>query len=174
MHTADEFADIAPQSRIPVKVESRDSSQLFQDSELYLTNPNASKKELVRLDMRLPSVKIFQDNMLSMIRMVNCHPFSGLLKLPEVAKTCLSINDIPQAIKVGTIQRTSQFQYLMDLIFKRSEERLTYLHESITEHINEAKKNFIEQSTPEILQELHQVKCPHERLEIMKQVGLVT
>jgi 3-methyladenine DNA glycosylase AlkC len=61
----------------------------------------------------------------------------------------------------------------MDLIFKRSHERLNYLHQSIDEHINEAKRTFIQESTPEILNDLSQIKCPHQRIEILEKVGLI-
>ena len=91
-------------------------SKVLRDSDLYLnplttgttsSAPATATNPKVVLDLRLPSTQLFQDNMLSMLRLINYHPFSGILKLQDITKNDLSIKDLPNAIKSGTIKRTS-------------------------------------------------------------------
>ena len=95
-------------SQTPTK-SSLEMSKVLRDSDLYL-NPNGVEKDQpsqIKIDLRLPSTQLFQDNMLSMLRLVNYHPFSGVLKVQDVTKNDLSIHDLPTAVKNGTISRTS-------------------------------------------------------------------
>ena len=121
-------------------------SKVLKDSDLYL-NPvgagSASKDKTVTLDLRLPSTQLFQDNMLSMLRLINYHPFSGILKLQEVTKHDVSIKDLPNAIKSGTIKRTTQFDFLVSQIFTNVEKKLSHMHESLNKIIEDEKIKFI-------------------------------
>ena len=100
------------------------SSVPLKQSKLFLED----EKGKLKIDPRLPSQRLFRDNMLSVLRLVNHHPFAGILKVQEVTKNDVSISDLPDAIKSGTIQRTSQFDYLVNQIFLKCKDRLSHLH----------------------------------------------
>ncbi len=55
--------------------------------------------------------------MLSVLRLLNCHPFAGVLRIQELSKNDVTIYELPDAIKSGTINRASQFEYLVQKIF---------------------------------------------------------
>ena len=62
----------------------------------------------------------------------------------------------------------------MNYLFERSHQRLDYLQQSIMEHLEDAKKKFIQESTPAVMNDLMAIKCPHQRYEILKEVGLIS
>ena len=166
MQSIDEFENNMPSPQRAVITPKRsclEDSKILRDSDLYLRDG-----EVIKIDLRLPSQKLFQDNMLSLLRLLNYHPFSGVLKMQEITKNDISIKDLPQAIKSGTINRTSQFDFLVNSIFEKCEQRLAYLHESIKKAIDEEKTKFIKESQEPLYQGLKMIKSPQERIDIVK------
>ena len=145
----------------------------LDEKKLFLEDKKQSSK--IKIDIRAPSQRLFQDNMLSILRLVNCHPFAGVLRVQEVMKNDISINDLAPAIKAQPpqITRTSQFDFLMDRIFERCQERLTHLHTCLNGLIESQKIKFILESQPHIQQGLINIKDPSKRLEILRECELI-
>ena len=101
--------------------------------------------------MRLPSTRLMQDNMLTTLRLLNCHPFAPLLKIQESSymvrqNQTISLDDLPHSIKSNIVCRTDQFSHLLRLIFERTVSRLNHLHRAMIEIVNKEKANFIRDS----------------------------
>lgn len=141
--------------------------KLFNEQDLFLDQNKIS------LDMRLPSTRLMQDNMLTTLRLLNCHPFAPILRIQEVSKDNISLDDLPTAIKQNVICSTDHFSHLMNLIFKKSADRLHKLHQNMREIVDREKAKFIRESHQEVTNGLLALQDAAERKEMLRECGLL-
>ena len=80
--------------------------------------------------------------MLQILRSLNNHPFVGVLKM-QGPSSQLDICDVPEAIKIGEIAKTSHFEKCMNKIFKGCQEHINQTSQEISKIITKHKIEFI-------------------------------